>query len=84
MSIGKNSYVKTHPQMKKYAEQVGTPNRIFLHAEIDAIIKCRDLSKAFKIVVIRKKNDKTLLAKPCPICMAAIQDAGIKIIEWSI
>lgn len=81
LSIGKNSYVKTHPLQAKYAKRAGKDGAIFLHAEIAAIVKCKDLSKAHKITVMRIENGKELLAKPCKICMDAIQDAGIRYVE---
>ena len=82
LSIGKNSYIKTHPRMLDYSKAVGLPDKMFLHAEVDAIIKCKDLSKAHKISVYRfNKVGDTLLAKPCPVCQSAIEKAGIKFIE---
>ena len=82
LSIGKNSYIKTHPRMLDYSKAVGLPDKMFLHAEVDAIIKCRDLGKAHKISVYRfNKTGDTLLAKPCPVCQSAIEKAGIKLIE---
>lgn len=84
LSIGKNSYVKTHPIMARHAEKVGRPHKIFLHAEVHAIIKCRDLSKAHAIHVFRyDKEGNPANAKPCPVCMSAISEAGIKIIEFT-
>jgi len=85
LSIGKNDYHKTHRIQYEYAERVGTPHRIYLHAEIDSIIRCRDLSKAHKISIFRYgKNGKPALAKPCPACALAIKEAGIKIVEWTV
>lgn len=82
LSIGKNNYVKTHPMQKKYASQVGEPHKVFLHAEIAAIIKCKDLSKAHRIEIFRYNNDGTpALAKPCPVCKSAIEAAGIKYVS---
>lgn len=82
LSIGQNSYVKTHPLQAKHAALVGEPYKQFLHAEIHAIVKCRDLSKAHKIFVTRwDRNGKPALAKPCKACMDAINAAGIKVIE---
>lgn len=84
LSIGKNSYVKTHPKQAMYANKVGLPHKHFLHAELDAIIKCRNLSKAKKIFIARVKRDGEYgNAEPCPICQEAIRDAGIKEIEWT-
>lgn len=82
LSIGENSYVKTHPMQAKYAQKVGLPDKIFLHAEMHAIVKCKDLSKAHKIVVMRfDENGKPANAKPCPICRSAIEASGIKVVE---
>jgi tRNA(Arg) A34 adenosine deaminase TadA len=82
ISVGKNSYVKTHPLQARHAAIVGTPDRQFLHAEIHAIIKCRDITKAHKIFVSRwDRKGRPALAKPCPVCMSAIEAAGIEIIE---
>jgi deoxycytidylate deaminase len=82
LSIGKNSYVKTHPLQAKHAARVGKANAIFLHAEIQAIIKCRNIEAAHKIIVARydsKGNPR--LAKPCDICMDALNSFGIMRIE---
>ena len=85
LSVGKNSYIKTHPMQAKHAHKVGLPEKIFLHAEMDAIIKCRNMSKAHKIVVTRvTRNGKYGNAKPCPVCKSAIKEAGIKNVEWTV
>ena len=78
LSIGKNSYIKTHPYQAKIAKQVGEHHRIFLHAEIHAITKCKDLSKAHKISIFRyDKSGNPVLARPCEICYTAIKEAKI-------
>ena len=82
LSVGQNSYVKTHPLQKRHAERVGLPVKEFLHAEIHAITKCSDLTKAHKISVFRySKDGKPALAKPCKVCQSAIDAAGIKVVE---
>lgn len=82
LSIGKNSYVKTHPLQAKYAHQCGEPQKIFLHAEIDAIVKCKNLNKAYKIVVFRYYEDGTpAMAKPCKVCRQAIRKTPIQYVE---
>lgn len=84
LSIGKNSYVKTHTLQAKHAEKVGLPDKQFLHAEIHAIVRCKDLSKAHRILVTRYgKEGQPLLAKPCPVCESALKQAGIKIVEFT-
>lgn len=82
LSIGQNSYIKTHPLQAKHAGKVGLPEKQFLHAEIAAITRCSDLSKAYRILVTRydKKGDP-VLAKPCPVCMSAISATPIRQID---
>ena len=76
ISIGFNKR-KTHPVQGQLASKYGKKGQIFLHAEIDALVKTR--KKPHKIYVARvKRNGKDGLAKPCPICQAAIESAGIK------
>lgn len=82
LSIGQNSYTKTHTMMAKHAHKVGLPEKLFLHAEVAAIVRCRDLSKAHRIFVSRiGKDGSAILAKPCPVCLSAIEASGIKIIH---
>lgn len=45
-------------------------------------MKCKDLSKAHKIVVMRyNKKGEPVNAKPCKICEQAIALTPIKVIE---
>lgn len=82
LSIGKNSYVKTHPLQYKHACEVGLPDKQFLHAEIHAIARCRRLERAHRIVVMRfDKQGNPCNAEPCVICRSAIRAAGIKVVE---
>lgn len=82
ISMGKNSYVKTHPLQAKFAKSVGLEEKIYLHAEIDALVRLKNWEHAHKIVVTRfGKAGKPLLAKPCPVCQQAIKSAGIRVIE---
>lgn len=82
ISVGFNSYVKTHPVQAEHAKRVGLPEKQYLHAEIHAIVRCKDLSRAHKIFVSRwDKNGRPMFAKPCPVCMSAIEAAGIEVVE---
>lgn len=84
LSLGKNSYIKTHPLQAKHAALVGEPYKQSLHAEIHAISRCKNLARAHRIVVMRfNKDGSPALAKPCPICLDAISMTPIKIIEHS-
>lgn len=79
LSIGKNSYVKTHPLQAKHAEACGLKEKIFMHAEINAIARCKDISKAYKMLVTRfDATGKEMIAKPCKICARAISFTNIK------
>lgn len=81
LSIGKNSYVKTHPMQAEYARRAGEPEKIYLHAEIAAIVKA-DLKKAHRLVVFRYlKDGSPAEAMPCKICQNAIKVAGIKYVD---
>ena len=84
LSIGQNSYIKTHPYQASLAKSVSLPEKIYLHAEINAIIKCPDLSRAYRIFISRFDQAGTArLAKPCPVCDEAIRLAGIKCVEYT-
>jgi deoxycytidylate deaminase len=83
LSVGKNSYIKTHPKQAKLAQKAGLPMKEFLHAEVASIIRCKDLSKAYRIVVYRNNKAGFANAEPCPICKLAIKEAGIKQVEWT-
>jgi len=83
LSRGMNSMVKTHPKQKELSTKAGQPYKEFLHAEVCAILRCKDISKARKIVVTRiGRSGKLLLSKPCEICMNFIKEVGIKEVEW--
>jgi tRNA(Arg) A34 adenosine deaminase TadA len=82
MSVGKNSYVKTHPLQAAHAKRAGEPHRVFLHAEIHAISLCRDLTKAHSMKIFRFLEDGSpALARPCVVCESAIRSSGIQIVD---
>ncbi len=84
LSIGQNSYVRTHPLQGYHAKKVGLPDKTFIHAEVAAIVKCKDLSKAYRIKVFRFNNKgEEMLAKPCCICASAIANTPIKVVEYT-
>lgn len=85
LSVGKNSYTKTHPLMFSYSRKIEGQYtyKVFLHAEIDAIIRCTNLEKAFKIEVYRiNKRNEYSFSRPCKICLSAIQDTNIQVIGY--
>ena len=84
LSTATNNYNKSHPLQAYFAERVGHPARIYLHAEIAAIIKAGD-RPIYKIVITRfsPKTNRALNAKPCPICEEAIRAFGIKLVSYT-
>ena len=79
-----NLDTKTHPTQAKYAKRVGRKQKIYLHAEIAALIKCR--SQCDTIVVVRlggHGHDELRNAKPCPVCALALKEAGVNNIVYS-
>lgn len=77
LSEARNSYKKTHPLQAYFAAKVGTPDKVFLHAEIAAILKAGK-KKIYRIEVERfAKDGRPLNASPCPICREAIKAFGI-------
>lgn len=79
ISIGENSMVKTHPLQAELASNCGKPDAIYLHAEIHAITRCKELDQAHRIEVYRyNKMGQPVLAKPCVICQSAIAQTNIK------
>ena len=81
---GVNRDNKTHPLQAKLADMVGLSEKIYLHAEISALVKCK--SEADTIVVVRlggHSGEELRNAKPCPICSLALTEAGIEHIYYS-
>ena len=82
LSIGNNSYVKTHPMQARLAEKVGEPHKIFLHAEIHAITRCAEITRAHTMRIFRyTKDGQPATARPCKICAEAISKTSIKVVE---
>ena len=68
--------------MFRLGNKVGIEHKIFLHAEVHAITRCKNISKAYRMLVVRYNDDGSPgNAKPCPICQEAIRHTPIKIIE---
>jgi len=79
LSVGKNSYVKTHPLQAKHAKAVGEVYKIYMHAEINAIARCKNTALAYRMVITRfTRSGEEALAKPCKICERAISFTSIK------
>lgn len=81
LAVGKNSYAKTHRLQAHYGNKAGNSSRIYLHAELDALIRGSKRGCIHKLVVVRQGASGYLLAKPCPSCELAILDYNVKITE---
>lgn len=80
LSVGRNSYTKTHPLQAHYAKVSGRREAIYLHAEIAALVKAR--GKVHKVVVTRFNSmGQPVLSRPCPACQLALRDFGVKEVE---
>lgn len=81
---------KTHPIQKyynKFREEGNDHYNPTLHAEINCINSIRNMDIDFgkvKLFVYRIRKDQPYgLSRPCPSCMAAIRDIGIKDIYYT-
>ena len=80
---------KTHPVQKIYNDYRVQSDYMLpkLHAEINCINQIKHLDINFskvKLYVYRVRNDRPYgLARPCPSCMAAIRDLGIRDIYYT-
>lgn len=88
ISIGCNCN-KTHPMQKKYNKFRKRSDGLLpkLHAEINCINSIKHLDINFskvKLYIYRIRKDQPYgLARPCPSCMAAIRDLGIRDIYYT-
>lgn len=80
---------KTHPIQKKYNRYRKQSNSMLpkLHAEINCINQIRNLDINFSKVylyIYRIRRDQPFgMSRPCPSCMAAIKDLGIRNIYYT-
>ena len=82
---------KTHPMQKYYNRYRYHPQTSYfypkLHAEINCISSIRHLDINFskvKLYVYRTRCEQEYgIARPCPSCMAAIKDLGIRHIYYT-
>lgn len=80
---------KTHP-VQKYYNRYRNPSDALLpklHAEIHCLNQIKNLNINFqkvKLYIYRIRKDQPFgLARPCPSCMAAIKDLGIRDIYYT-
>lgn len=80
---------KTHPTQKYYNKYREYSEQLLpkLHAEINCINQIRHLNINFskvKLYIYRIRKDQPFgLSRPCPSCIAAIKDLGIRDIYYT-
>lgn len=83
ISMAENNYKKTHPLMKFFAEKVNLEEKLYLHAEVLALIRAGE-QKVHTMHIFRQGADgSNALAKPCPVCTEALKAWGVKEIVYT-
>jgi deoxycytidylate deaminase len=83
IAVGTNSYTKTHPLMLHFGKIAGLPEKTYVHAEVQALIRSRD-KQVYRLLVERYESDGTpALAKPCKVCQEALKAYGVTIVEYT-
>lgn len=88
VGVGCNSN-KTHPTQKFYNRYREQSDELLpkLHAEINCINQLKHINVNYtkiKLYIYRIGNDREYrMSRPCPSCMAAIKDLGIKEIYYT-
>jgi deoxycytidylate deaminase len=72
VSIGLNSYTKTHPRQAYLGRLAGQPKREYLHAELAAIIRAPDDGDTLAVFRCDKQG-RFVNATPCPVCSIGIK-----------
>lgn len=70
--------------MQSLAKEVGLDEKIYLHAEVQALLKAGE-RKVHTMKIMRQTKDGALAnAKPCPICTKAIKLFDVQFVQYSI
>jgi tRNA(Arg) A34 adenosine deaminase TadA len=79
LSVGKNSFTKTHPLQKKYADLCGLGDKIYMHAEVHAVVQVKEPENIDSILVTRfNKSGKPVRVDVCVICQSLLKVIGVK------
>jgi len=84
LSMGVNSYSKTHPLMLYLSKYSPYPNKmIYLHAEIVALLRCKDKVPYLLSVERYSSEGEIKLAEPCPMCKEAMRMWGVTVVRYT-
>jgi len=72
-----NCYTRSHKRQREYARRAGFPAKVYLHAEIAALIKSRCRVDSMYIYRLNKKGEM-LPSKPCAVCQLALTELKIQ------
>lgn len=83
ISEAANSYDCSHPKQARLAKRAGLGDKVFLHAEMCAIIRSRGKGVNLYVARVDSKGNP-VLAEPCKICYLGIEEHGsIKSVEFT-
>lgn len=84
LSVGKNSYRKSHPLMKFFSEKAGdSEHKVAIHAELQAVLRAGD-AQVYSIFVERyDAHGHPRLAKPCKTCQQMLKAFGVQEIRYT-
>lgn len=85
LAVGVNEE-KSHPIQKRYNiyRDIDVEIEHNIHAEMAALIKCRESLKGADIYIYRKdSNGNTAICKPCAACRKALLDSGIRRVYYT-
>lgn len=81
-----NDYTKSHPIQKHFAQLAGQPHKIYLHAEILALLRASKFPNDINSIEVYRYHPLTglmQLAKPCKVCLTAMIAFGIKKVNYT-
>jgi len=83
-----NSYLKSHPEQKRFSIMAGmSDQRCVLHAETAALLASRNskgVSKVHSVLVQRfDSRGNPALAKPCLSCMLALKMFNVRVLRYT-
>jgi deoxycytidylate deaminase len=72
--------LKTYPIFANPMKHI----KLSIHAEIACLMQSRAEYKGDTIYVYRERDGKPALSRPCPACMTALKEHGVKHIYYTI
>ena len=84
VSVGYNSYTKSHPQQQRWGELTGNPHMCYVHSEFSALKKDKH-KKGYKIYIARVDSEnRPVYSKPCKACEEMLKNSHLKAVEYTL